>query len=58
MKRLRIGIVGYGALGSAVAAHLAASAFPHEISGFLVRSHKHELYGICAVCQAKQKRDN
>ena len=26
--------------------------------GFLVRSHKHELYGLCADCQRKQTSNN
>jgi Fur family ferric uptake transcriptional regulator len=27
-----------------------------EKHGFALRTHKHELYGICAVCQAKKLR--
>src|SRR5258706_14742338 len=26
-------------------------------NGFELRTHKHELYGICARCQAKKRRD-
>jgi Fur family ferric uptake transcriptional regulator len=26
--------------------------------GFLLRSHKHELYGICPRCRAKRRADN
>jgi Fur family ferric uptake transcriptional regulator len=26
--------------------------------GFLLRSHKHELYGICPKCRAKRRADN
>ena len=36
-------------------------ALEEEISqkhGFLLRSHKHEMYGVCAACQKKSARGN